>query len=135
MRETGRPYNRIMPTAGLILFAHGSRDPRWAEPFERLRTKIASRAPDLPIVLAYLELMPPDLAAAVDELAKRGCTALTIVPLFFGQGSHVRDDLPRLAADVQRDHPGVAVRLARTIGESHSVLDAIATTCLHEAGA
>jgi hypothetical protein len=34
-----RPYNRMMDSAasrvGLVLFAHGARDPRWAEPFER----------------------------------------------------------------------------------------------------
>lgn len=123
-----------MQGAGLILFAHGSRDPRWTEPFERLRSRIELRAPDVPVTLAYLEAIPPDLMAAARGLIADGCKAITIVPLFLGQGGHAREDLPRLAAEVQRTYPDVALRLARTIGESHSVLDAIASACLHEAG-
>ena len=50
--------------AGLILFAHGARDGRWAEPFERLRDRVADAAPHARVVLAFLELMVPDLDAA-----------------------------------------------------------------------
>lgn len=123
-----------MPGTGLILLGHGSRDPRWAEPLERLRARLAVRAPDLGLELAFLEFMQPDLATAARRLAEDACTAITILPVFLGQGGHVREDLPRLAAAVQQAHPGVAVRLARSVGESPAVLDAMATLCLHEAG-
>ena len=55
---------------GLILFAHGSRDPRWAEPFEAILEAIRARSPALPVRLAFLELMSPDLAAAADALVE-----------------------------------------------------------------
>ena len=29
-----------MSAHGIVLFAHGARDPRWAEPFERLRSQV-----------------------------------------------------------------------------------------------
>ena len=29
---------------GLILFAHGARDPRWAEPFEAVAARVRERA-------------------------------------------------------------------------------------------
>jgi sirohydrochlorin ferrochelatase len=33
------------PMTGLILFAHGARDPRWAEPFEAVAARMCARGP------------------------------------------------------------------------------------------
>lgn len=96
---------------GLILFAHGARDPRWAEPFERLKRKVEAARPGLPVALAYLEIMQPDLAAAADALIAAGCRSLRIVPVFLGQGGHVREDLPQLADAVRARHPAMAIEL------------------------
>jgi len=115
---------------GLILFAHGARDPRWAEPFERLRAKIQAARPELPVVLAYLELMPPDLGAAVDQLVAAGSRQLRVVPVFLGQGGHVRRDLPDLIEMVAARHAGVAIALAPPVGENDAVLDQIAVVCV-----
>src|SRR5260221_5432718 len=90
---------------GLILFAHGARDPRWAEPFERLKRKVQTARPGVPVSLAYLEIMQPDLAGAVDALADAGCRSLRIVPVFLGQGGHVREDLPAVVAAVRARRP------------------------------
>jgi sirohydrochlorin cobaltochelatase len=114
---------------GLILFGHGARDPRWAEPFERLRARIVAREPQVTVVLAYLELMTPDLASAVQDLARSGATAITVVPVFFGQGGHVRRDLPELVARIAAAHPAVTLRVAGTLGENDAVLDALAAAC------
>jgi len=40
-----------------------------------------------------------------------------VFPLFFGVGKHAREDLPRLVAQIQADHPGIAVELLPTAGE------------------
>ena len=53
---------------GLILLAHGARDPRWREPFERLADRVREKRPDVAVSLAFLELMAPDLLAAGEEL-------------------------------------------------------------------
>ena len=84
-----------MSKHGMILFGHGARDPRWAEPFERLAAKLRATRSD-PVSLAFLELMTPDLPTAVAALAADGCDAVTVMPVFFGQGGHVRRDLPRV---------------------------------------
>lgn len=47
-----------MSKHGMILFGHGARDPRWAEPFERLATKLRTMR-SAPVSLAFLELMTP----------------------------------------------------------------------------
>jgi len=125
-----RPYNPPMADTGLILLAHGARDARWAEPFLRLRAKIAAVRTNAMVELAFLEVMAPNLASAVDAMIAGGCRSLRIVPLFLGQGGHVRDDIPRLIAGVSARHPDVAIELTGAIGEDDTVLDRIAAVCV-----
>lgn len=115
---------------GLLLFAHGARDPRWAAPFEAVAGRIAARRPGLPLALAFLEFMTPDLAAAGRALVGAGCTTVDIVPLFLGAGGHVRKDLPALVDAMRRDHPGVDWRLRGAIGEVDAVIDAMAAAAV-----
>jgi sirohydrochlorin cobaltochelatase len=119
-----------MTDPGVILLAHGARDPRWAEPFLRLQRKVAGVRPSAPVELAFLEAMAPDLAAAAAQMIGRGCRSLRIVPLFLGQGGHVREDVPRLVAAVAARHPGVAIEVTAAIGEDDAVLDRIAAACV-----
>ncbi|OLL33052.1 cobalamin biosynthesis protein CbiX [Burkholderia sp. SRS-W-2-2016] len=123
-----------MAIHGLILFGHGARDARWREPFERLADKLrAARAASgdvQPVSLAFLELMEPDLPTAVAQLAGQGCDAITVVPVFFGQGGHVRKDLPAIIDQCRAAHPAVEIRCAVAVGEDDSVLDALARYCL-----
>jgi len=111
---------------GVLLFAHGARDPAWARPFEAVAARLREARPGRPIALAYLELMAPDLLDAGARLVAEGCSSITVVPLFLGAGGHVKRDLPRLLETLQSRHPTVRLRLAPAIGETDSVIAAIA---------
>lgn len=115
---------------GLILFAHGARDPRWAAPFEAVAVRIRAARPDVPVRLAYLEFMTPTLAGAAAELVALDCQHLQVLPMFLSAGGHVRKDLPLLLNAVRATHPGVQVRLATAIGEVDLVTQAMATAAL-----
>ncbi|AKM31491.1 cobalamin biosynthesis protein CbiX [Pandoraea faecigallinarum] len=117
---------------GIVLFAHGSRDPRWAEPFERLRDKLRAQRPDADVSLAFLELMTPNLGDAIAGLVRQGSETITVVPVFLGQGGHVRRDLPALADACRAAWPGVKIRVSAAIGEDDAVLHALATYCANE---
>jgi sirohydrochlorin cobaltochelatase len=121
-----------MSQHGIILFGHGARDPRWAEPFERLASKLRALRDDRPVSLAFLELMSPDLPSAVAAQVAQGCDAITVVPVFFGQGGHVRRDLPEIVEQCRATHPGVAISCATAVGEDEAVLDAVAGYCLRQ---
>ena len=108
---------------GIVLFAHGSRDPEWARPFENIASLLAK---DFLVTVAYLELMRPTLAEAVAGLAAAGVKSIRIVPLFFGQGGHVREDLPRLASQLAAAHRDLELVLEKPIGEQPAVIEAIA---------
>ncbi|MCG5261466.1 cobalamin biosynthesis protein CbiX [Cupriavidus gilardii] len=113
----------------LVLFAHGARDARWREPFDRLHARLSARLPDCAVRLAFLELMTPDLPATLAQLAAQGIEDILVVPVFFGQGGHLRRDLPALLDDCRARLPGVRIRCAAAVGEADSVLDAIAAYC------
>lgn len=119
-----------MPVTGLILYVHGARDPRWAEPFTRLRDRIAQREPALPIAVAFLEHMSPDLAQAAVDVAARGARRIRVVPMFFGRGGHLREDLPRQIEAARALVPGVPLEVTEAAGESDAVQEALAAFAL-----
>lgn len=121
-------------TRALVLFAHGARDARWREPFDRLHAKLTALLPDCAVRLAFLELMEPSLPVALAELAGTGMDEVTVVPVFFGQGGHLRRDLPALIEQCRGQYPGMRIGCATAVGEAESVLDAIAGYCVGAVG-
>ena len=111
---------------GLILFAHGARDPRWAEPFVRLRDKVRSRVEGTPVALAFLEHCAPSLGEAASAMAEQGVRRIRIVPMFFGRGGHLREDFPRQLDAVKARLPHVQFEVTLAAGEDEGMLDALA---------
>jgi len=111
------------PTTGILLFAHGARDPAWARPFEAVAAALRARAarPDQ-VGLAFLEFMQPGLVDGGSALVAAGCTQVTVVPLFLGAGGHVRKDLPLL----RERHADVSWTLSPAVGESDLLVQAMA---------
>lgn len=124
--QNDKPSSKI----GLALLAHGARDPLWVQPFEGVRARVLAQAPQTPVELAFLEFNAPDLATAIDRLVASHCTRVIVVPVFLGQGGHVRKDVPRLVDEARARHAGVEIALAASIGEQAAVLDAIAGCCI-----
>lgn len=119
-----------MSRHGIILFAHGSRDPSWSRPMEAVATRVRQLDPQALVRCAYLELTAPDLPACAAELVAAGVQSITIVPMFLGVGKHAREDLPRLVDDLQRAYPGVTWQLQGAIGEDPRVTDLLARMAL-----
>jgi sirohydrochlorin cobaltochelatase len=119
-----------MTQRSLVLFAHGARDPKWAQPFQRLQQMISQQRPDLTVSLAFLELMTPRLPELVEQLVRDGCRDVTLVPVFLGQGGHVLRDLPVIVEQLRGQHPGLALNVAEAAGENAQVLNAIAQYCI-----
>jgi sirohydrochlorin cobaltochelatase len=117
---------------GLILFAHGAREPGWSAPFEVLASRVRALAPDTPLRLAFLELMTPDLDAAAGELVGCCVESIRIVPIFLGPGGHLRRDLPLRVAALRKRYPSVEFECEAPVGEEDSVIDAIARYCVRE---
>ena len=111
---------------GIVLFAHGARDPEWARPFEAIRDAVRKQRPEYPIVVAYLEMMSPTLEEAIAALVAEGAPAITVFPLFMAQGGHLKHDLPRILAAIRESHPHVPIALEAAIGDVPEIVAAIA---------
>ena len=118
---------------GIVLFAHGARDPAWARPFEAIRDRVRTSRPEYPIALAYLELMSPTLEEAIDTLVDEGALAITVFPLFMAQGAHLKQDIPRILDAIRATHPRIPIALEPAVGEVPQLLDAIAGWILERA--
>ena len=72
----------------------------------------------------------PGLVAAGENLVSEGCETVLVVPLFFGQGGHVREDVPALVDALRSRVPNVTVTQSPTAGEDELVLEALASFCV-----
>jgi len=117
---------------GVIVFAHGSRDPQWRAPVEAVARRIAERAPGTLARTAYLELTEPDLPTVAHALVAEGVQRVHVLPLFFGMGKHAREDLPLLMAQLRTAHPQVVFEQLPTAGEDPLLIDLLATQALKE---
>ena len=109
----------------IVLFGHGARDARWREPFDRLASLWKAQHPNTLVELAFLELMEPSLEQAIASLVGAVATEVVVVPVFFGQGGHLRNDFPVLLSACQKKFPGVTLSATPAVGEDIAVLQAI----------
>ena len=120
-----------MQTTGIVLFAHGSRDPLWHKPMEAVAAHIAALSANTPVVCAFLELSTPDLTTATQALLDAGVRAITIVPMFLGVGRHAREDLPLLVEHLRDLHPSVQFTLKPAVGEDPRLIQLLAQIALN----
>jgi len=115
---------------GIILFAHGSRDPLWHVPIEAVAEVIRARDGTALVCCAYLELSTPDLGQAAAGLIAAGARQLRVFPLFLGVGKHAREDLPRLVAQLRTQYPELVLELMPAAGEHPQLIELMASIAL-----
>jgi sirohydrochlorin cobaltochelatase len=105
----------VVSSARLVLFAHGSIDPRWRAPFERLLADLqASHGADA-VRLGYMEFARPSLEDVAAEAVRDGVSKLRVLPLFMAAGAHVAADIPVQAQQARAF--GLEVEVLPPVGE------------------
>ncbi len=115
---TPRPLNLPIDTRelGVILVDHGSRRDESNRLLLDVVREFAS-ATGLPVVEpAHMELAEPSIATAFGRCVERGAKMVVVFPYFLLPGRHWHDDIPRLAADAARSHPGVRYLVTAPFG-------------------
>lgn len=121
-------------TTALILFAHGARDPEWANPMRRVQAAIRQRMSTTPVELAFLEFMAPTLPEQAAELIARGANKIVVMPMFIARGGHLKKETPEMLEALRTAYPNVEFSLGNAIGEHEMVVQAMATATLEVAG-
>lgn len=116
MRTTQQSIGVDDQQLGVILVDHGSRrDESNAMLLDVVRNFI--EATGLPIVEpAHMELAEPSIATAFARCVARGAKTVVVYPYFLLPGRHWSDDIPRLAADAAKMHPGVRYLVTAPFG-------------------
>lgn len=115
---------------GILLFGHGARNAEWRTPFDRIAASIQALQPTVKVAMGFLELMRPTFDEAVEALVAAQASEIVVVPIFMAAGSHVRKDLPLMAAAAMDRHAGLRIVLAAPVGESSDVIQAMAVYAL-----
>lgn len=112
-----------------ILLAHGSRDSHWLAPFQQLTQTLQKELSFARIELAFMELAEPSLEQQVHNLANQGFTQIEIIPLFFAQGRHLRQDVPlqleAISAQLKQTALNVELSLHNPVGLEPEVIQGI----------
>lgn len=113
---------------GIIIVDHGSRLGESNALLERVAEAFARRFPErFPIVEpAHMELAEPTIAQAYGACAARGARHIVVCPYFLGPGKHWTQDIPRLTAEAQAQHPGTTFHITESLGLDDLMLDLIA---------
>ena len=118
----------------LILFAHGARDPEWANAMRRVQASIKLRMSCVPVELAFLEFMSPTLPECARQLIEQGARKVVIVPMFIARGGHLKNETPIMVELLRSTYPSVEFSLGGAIGEHDQVVEAMAVAALDVAG-
>lgn len=115
----------IPPATALVLFAHGSPDPRWREPFVRLQESIEAEEGPGRVWLAYMEFARPTLMDVVKCLRGRGIRKVRLLPLFMASGGHMATDIPRQAAEALAVYRDISIQVLPPAGEHPFLTEAL----------
>lgn len=106
-----------MTHSSLILIAHGSKDPRWRIPFEKLEKQLKADLGDEGVYLSYMEFADPTVMDAARKAVNGGASKVTFLPLFMAGGAHLAQDVPPMVEAVKKEFPKLKVDLLGPIGE------------------
>lgn len=115
-----------------VLFAEGSNDPRWQQPFDKLITKLTKRIGQDRIRLAYLQLIAPTLLEVAEEAITDGKNELLILPFFLAAGAQAAQEIPAQLAAARKKFGKLQIWLLPPIGEQprvREVLEEVAFDC------
>jgi sirohydrochlorin cobaltochelatase len=101
----------------LILFSHGSKDPRWRSTFEKFAESIKSELGENSLRLAYMEFAPPTLGDVAEQSTAQGISSLRVLPLFMAGGAHLDRDVPAQVREVKLRFPGLDIEVLEPVGE------------------
>jgi sirohydrochlorin cobaltochelatase len=107
----------------LVLLAHGSKNPNWLKPFEKLVTDLKHDVGEERVLLCFMENAAPSLPDAARQLLKRGTQHFRVLPLFMATGNHLQQDIPAQIEGIRSQFPELEIELLPPIGEHPLFLD------------
>lgn len=109
----------------LIVVDHGSRVAAANELLERIAARLRERGDYDLVSAAHMEIAEPSISRAFADAVAAGANEVTIVPCFLASGSHVTEDIPRLAREAAAPFAHVAWKLGAPIGFDERLIEIV----------
>jgi precorrin-8X/cobalt-precorrin-8 methylmutase len=112
--DAGGQGNRSQ--TAVLIAGHGSRAPGAAEAMLAAVEHMRGRGLFPIVEVGYLEMVQPDLPAALRRCVEQGASRVLVVPYFLHFGMHIRRDIPNVLGREAASYPGLSVSMGRPIG-------------------
>ena len=109
----------------VLIVDHGSRLPEANELLLLVAARVRERLPDRLVRTAHLDLATPSIPEAIDACAAGGAGEILLVPWFLSPGAHTARDLPQIAQEAARRHPGLRIACAAPLGFDERLVDVL----------
>lgn len=109
----------------VIIIAHGSRLQQTADEMDELVAKLQKSMTAALVMPAFMELQKPDLNTSLKKVVDEGIKTISIVPLFFFTGRHMRDDIPAQVEEAKSLYPDCKISMTPCIGHTDEFIDAL----------
>ena len=116
---------------GVIVVDHGSRRRESNELLLEVVRQFAEASRIAIVEPAHMELTEPSIVTAFDRCVARGARTVVVFPYFLLPGRHWDEDIPRLAAEAARRHPGLRYLVTAPIGMHALLAEIIADRISH----
>ena len=100
----------------VLLIGHGTRRAAGVAEFRALADQVQQALPDRTCLAGFLELVEPDLPAALEQLRQQGFRRITALPALLLAAGHVKNDIPAILNAFQAEHPEVSITFGADLG-------------------
>jgi sirohydrochlorin ferrochelatase len=115
----------------LLIISHGSRRRASNQEVFALTDTLRQQTSGTRVACAFLEIAPPKIQDAMDELIENGATDILVFPHFLAAGTHVAHDIPRALDAARTRHPGITITLLPHLGALPGIPDLILNQLNH----
>ena len=112
-------------TEGVVLLGHGSRREEANEEIRQLTGMIQKADNNRLYETAFLSIGHPYLADAIENLIKKGCVKIIVMPMFLVTGNHIDSDIPNKILLQKTAHPNIEFVLAKHFGSHPGVINIV----------
>ena len=111
----------------ILLIDHGSTRSEANEMLKDVAELVRDVVDDAAIVhIAHMELAEPSIAAGFAACVKDGASEVVVFPYMLSPGKHSVFDIPRMVAEVAREHPNVSFSVTPPFGVERELAHVIA---------
>lgn len=90
-----------------LFIAHGSREDSARMGFETLLSSFRRKFAPHDVGGAYLTLNDPSISVAIEAAIQKKHDDFVVIPLFFFEGNHLKNDIPTILADIKLKNPQI----------------------------